>query len=228
MIDGLDNSHCYFEGCGLIDGTARGYTIRQTTTVSNGHDTLFKHCHSDSGVAIIDRNGARMNSGFFQFFGQIMIKNQNHATQFGNCWINMAGGAVIIDSTCTTGAIYISGNCTVIDNSNGTLVDTSQVTAGWDALAASHNKPNTMGARLNTASAGGVDYDQLATAVWTRPVEATFTAEQILRIAAAVLAGEVSGAGTGTETFTGIDGSTIRVVSTIDSNGNRTNTVLTG
>jgi hypothetical protein len=43
-----------------------------------------------------------------------------------------------------------------------------------------------------------------------------------LKIAAAAAAGKCSGAGTGVETFTGLDGSTPRLQSTVDGAGNRT------
>jgi hypothetical protein len=36
----------------------------------------------------------------------------------------------------------------------------------WGALAAANNDANTMGAKLNSAASGGVDYDALAEAVW--------------------------------------------------------------
>jgi hypothetical protein len=56
----------------------------------------------------------------------------------------------------------------------------------------------------------------------TNGVETGKTLRQALRIIAAVLAGKVSGAGTGVETFTGIDGGTERVQVAADSSGNRT------
>lgn len=48
------------------------------------------------------------------------------------------------------------------------------------------------------------------------------TVRQALQIIAAVAAGKCSGAGTGTETFIGLDGSTERVEFTVDGAGNRT------
>ena len=42
-----------------------------------------------------------------------------------------------------------------------------------------------------------------------------------LEIIAAAVAGKISGAGTGTEAFKGLDGSTTRAVVTVDSSGNR-------
>lgn len=43
-----------------------------------------------------------------------------------------------------------------------------------------------------------------------------------LQIIAATTSGKVSGAGTGTETFVGLNGSTTRAITTVDSSGNRT------
>jgi hypothetical protein len=54
-------------------------------------------------------------------------------------------------------------------------------------------------------------------------IETGKSVRQALRIMAAVLAGKVSGAGTGTETFKGVDGATTRVTVTADASGNRTN-----
>jgi len=57
-------------------------------------------------------------------------------------------------------------------------------------------------------------------------IEAGYTLQDILRIMASVLGGQVSGAGTGVETFKGLDDITDRVVSTVDGDGNRTEVVL--
>jgi hypothetical protein len=58
----------------------------------------------------------------------------------------------------------------------------------WNAVAAAYNTSGTMGAKLNTASSGGVDLEALAQAVWeyaTRNLSAAPpTAEQV---AAAIL-----------------------------------------
>lgn len=48
------------------------------------------------------------------------------------------------------------------------------------------------------------------------------TLQQTLRILAAILAGKVCGAGSGVETFKGLDGATDRVQVTTDAAGNRT------
>lgn len=66
--------------------------------------------------------------------------------------------------------------------------------------------------------------DAFADAILDRAngVETGKTLRQAVRIIAAVLAGKVSGAGTGVERFAGIDGSTERVEVAADSAGNRT------
>jgi hypothetical protein len=103
----------------------------------------------------------------------------------------------------------------------GTGLSTANVgQAVWSALAASNNVANTMGEKLNDAGS--------ASNPWTEVIESGYTAAEILRILAAVMAGEVSGGGSGVETFKGLDGSTDRVISTVDDDGNRTSVVVDG
>jgi len=66
---------------------------------------------------------------------------------------------------------------------------------------------------------------EVAAAVWVKQVEGVYTAEQIMRLMSSVLAGKVSGAGTGTEVFRDMNDLTDRAVVTVDSFGNRTGVV---
>lgn len=103
----------------------------------------------------------------------------------------------------------------------GTGLTTGNVgQAVWSALAAANNGVGTMGEKLNDAGSGSNP--------WTEIIESGLSAAEILRIVAAALAGQVSGAGTGTETFKGLDGTTNRIVSTVDDDGNRTGVVVDG
>jgi hypothetical protein len=63
--------------------------------------------------------------------------------------------------------------------------------AVWSATAASNNSAGTMGAKLNTASAGGVDLNALAAAVWAHTVRGlTATADaNIVRVNGVLVAG---------------------------------------
>jgi hypothetical protein len=125
IIDGLENAHCIYERCGLVDGTSRGYTIKQTSSVSSGHASYFKECFSDEGTAVFDRNGAKLNATFDGFSGRIKFINQNHATSSGQIWIHLNGGTVTVDPSCTKGKITITGTGTLINQSAGTDVDAS-------------------------------------------------------------------------------------------------------
>lgn len=66
----------------------------------------------------------------------------------------------------------------------------------------------------------------IAAATLAATVDGTKTLAESIRIQNAVLAGKVSGAGTGTETFRDINDTKNRVVATVDSSGNRTAIVL--
>jgi hypothetical protein len=125
MIDGLDNAHCIYVNCGFIDGTSRGYTIRQTSAVSSSHISYFRNCFSDEGTAIFDRGGARLHASFDGFHGRIKIINQNHATSSGNVYMHLLGGTVTVDASCTKGKIVLSGFGTLINQTQGTEVDTN-------------------------------------------------------------------------------------------------------
>lgn len=87
----------------------------------------------------------------------------------------------------------------------------------WAALAAANNAPGSMGELLNSAGAAA---DPLLGVV-----EGTLTLRDVQRIVLAVLAGQVTGAGTGTETFKGQAGES-RVVSVVDNDGNRSSVTL--
>jgi hypothetical protein len=57
-------------------------------------------------------------------------------------------------------------------------------------------------------------------------IDSTYNFKQILQVMAAVMAGKVIGGGTSTITFRDLGDGTNRVVATVDSNGNRTNIVI--
>lgn len=69
--------------------------------------------------------------------------------------------------------------------------------------------------------------ENLAIAVWTRAIEAGFTAEEMLRIIAAHAAGAATGLEGANPQFTGIDGTTLRIDGTYSS-GTRTIDALDG
>lgn len=80
--------------------------------------------------------------------------------------------------------------------------------AVWSALAAANNRPDSMGEQLNNVGAGANP--------WTAPIEGTYTAEDIMKILLAVLAGKTTitdlGGGNATVTFRDINDTANRVI----------------
>lgn len=73
-----------------------------------------------------------------------------------------------------------------------------------------------------TVTLSGGDLDTICDRVWTRLIERGFTAEQLHRLIAAVLAGRVHGAGTGMEHFRSVADDKERLTVVVDRSGNRT------
>lgn len=95
--------------------------------------------------------------------------------------------------------------------------------AVWSALAAQFNEAGTMGQLLNNAGAGATPA-VIAAEVWNTPLE-TLTAEEIMRVVLAALAGGRSGLGTSVEEYLAQDGTTPRITFTPDAQGNGTPTI---
>jgi hypothetical protein len=73
----------------------------------------------------------------------------------------------------------------------------------------------------------GTDYLKVsASSILTETIDGTYNFKQVLQIMAAVMAGKVTGGNTSTITFRDLGDGTNRVVATVDSNGNRTNIVI--
>jgi hypothetical protein len=68
---------------------------------------------------------------------------------------------------------------------------------------------------------------EIADAILDEAVVGSYTLRQLVKVMAAALAGKLSGGGTTTLTFRGVDDTSNVIVATVDTNGNRTNIVLT-
>lgn len=97
----------------------------------------------------------------------------------------------------------------------GTGLSTANVgQAVWEALAAANNAAGTMGEKLNDAGS--------ASNPWTEVIESGYTAAEILKLLASVMAGKSSGGGTATVKFRDLADSSDRITATVDGSGNRT------
>jgi hypothetical protein len=103
-----------------------------------------------------------------------------------------------------------------------TSVDDLPTNAELDtALAGADDATLAAIAALNDLSAADVNAELLDVIATDTLVDGK-SIQAALRYIAAVVAGELSGAGTGEETVTGLDGATNRATFTVDASGNRT------
>ena len=129
--------------------------------------------------------------------------------------------AALTGSGTATGSILTGvGELTADILSYSDLTVEGMRDAVWNAVAANYNDVGTMGEKMNDAGSGSNP--------WTEVIEGSYTAAEIFRIIAAALAGELSGAATTTITIKGLDGTTDRIIATVDTDGNRTSLTLDG
>lgn len=136
--------------------------------------------------------------------------------------LDLGGGAFFYQCDLVNGwklKFPNAGSYQIIGNLNGQIVATAGVFV----------ERKTSSAYATTSIGGtGPGVEQIAEAVWRRVLEAGLTAEQMMRIMLAPLAGKASGIGTDEETYFGRDGVTPRVVSQFDSAGNRLDVQVDG
>jgi len=108
-----------------------------------------------------------------------------------------------------------AGNYSIAGNLNGTIVPVAGV----------YVERKTSSAYTTTAIGGsGPSAGDIADSVWSKGLEG-LTAEQMMRVMLAALAGKREGLGTATEQYMARDGVTPRITLTPDVNGNGTPTV---
>lgn len=157
----------------------------------------------------------------------------------GTATISGAASGTFTGQLVVSGSATISGAATVTGNSfaalNGAATISGAATPTFAITALAWGQTTIAGAATVTATryaTGTLEAEitpftelspqSLAAAVWEQAIEAGYTAEQMMRLMAAALAGEVSGAGTTTVTIRDIGDTTDRIVATVDGSGNRT------
>jgi hypothetical protein len=177
--------------------------------------------------------------------GQLIVSASGSTSITFNLAANLAGALSAAGSTsfsftvnnATLGAIVDavgaalvqfsnSANIRATGNLSGDITPFTELSpqslsaAVWQALASAYNAPGTMGELLNSAG-GGASPATIAAEVWSTPLE-TLTAEEIMRVLLAALAGARSGLGSGTEEYLAQDGTTPRITFSPDAQGNGT------
>jgi hypothetical protein len=75
--------------------------------------------------------------------------------------------------------------------------------------------------RVGNGTGTIVDDDTTAALVWQHVTEGTFTAQEVLRLMAAAMAGKISGAEGSTIAFRDLSDTKNRITATVDTSGNR-------
>jgi hypothetical protein len=107
--------------------------------------------------------------------------------------------------------------------------------AVWDEATADHTTASSFGALdanvdailADTGTDGVVLTAAAVDAVLDEVVVGTYTMRQLLAVMASALAGKVSGGGTSTITFRGVNDASDVIVATVDASGNRSAVTLT-
>jgi len=140
------------------------------------------------------------------------------------------GGLIVTLIAAITGSGTVtSANVQAFLSAVASLTGSGSVTANRSALGALLSALTGSGdIDLTPTAFGELSADLVVTgtglttanvgqAVWAKVIEAGFTAEEVLRLIAAVTAGDASGLESGSPTFQGIDESTTRVAGTYSS-----------
>ena len=119
--------------------------------------------------------------------------------------------------------LVISGNLSVEGGGDPVVA-----TLGSFNVLVQYETPVAAQAISTAGGSTGPSASQVADAVWQRLLEGGLSAEQIMRILMAPLAGKASGVGTAQEVYYGADGTTPRLTVQFDQAGNRTSVQVNG
>ena len=206
------------EGAGSLSSTAQsGYNIDATITGSGGVDS------TSTFLGLIVTLAATLTAS-----GGISSASANAlatmvATLTGSGSVSAtAAGLAELGATLTGSGGAVGNNTALMDitaniRGYGDLTPEGIRDTVWNAILANYPTSGSAGSTLASAGAAG---DPLLGVV-----EGTLTLRDVQRIVLSVLAGQVTGAGTGTETFKGQAGEN-RVVSVVDVDGNRSSVTL--
>jgi len=190
--------HCYVSNVAGLEGFLEGCMISGALSTTGTQNIYFVDCKSGCvGLGTVDLPVLDLSGTArhvaFRNFAG-PIKITNSTDPANTICLDIASGATItLDASCTAGTVYVRGIANIINN--------SAMTVSTEALQ-------------NPEMAGN--------AVWQRALEG-LTAEEMMRIMLAALAGKRSGLGTDTEVYAGVDGITTRITLTpTDAAGNGT------
>lgn len=138
-VTGTQVSRTTYKQCRLnnitdFEGFADRCEFIGTTILAEFGDGVSHDCfsHTTGGnIPVIDFNaGKETHISFNGHTGALILRNMDVASSPDSI-LNIKSGQVTLEPTCTQANIVIRGVLNIVDNSNGTNVDTLAVVEGW-------------------------------------------------------------------------------------------------
>jgi len=155
-----------------FDGGAKNCLLIGAINIVGTGSNYFTDCDTyttdTTALVEVDLGDKKLNIIRCRGFYKMTNKTGSNTTT-----IDMVGGIIEVDSTCTSGTIYIGGICEVTDNSaSGCTVINQAISlqnienTTWDATITDHLDPGSTGNALYNVSAGATP-EVIAAAVWS-------------------------------------------------------------
>jgi len=207
-----------FETC-QMDGTYTGVISADRCRLKDNFylNGNFDQCKLDGDLFGVDGGSALMSYCVSAKAGLARPTiNMTSTTGFSLIMRKNGGGITIkgCDHASSTVTVEVSEGSLTFDASNTTTVANSMVARGDCKF-------------VDSVPTAGVTVDETsAKLTWSHLIEAGFTAEEIMRVQGAAMAGNASGLDTNNPIYQALNGSKPRIATTGDGYGNRTGTVI--
>lgn len=185
---------------GLATGTFTGQLVVSGSASISGSATV-----TSNAFAALLATASITGTGGFPVAGDALL------LESGFYLLREDGGKVLLE-TASSGPILTALGWGVV------------AITGTASISATRYAKGTLEAEITPFTE--LSPQSLASAVWAQALEAGYTAEEMMRVMAAAMAGEVSGAGTTTITIRDIADTKARITATVDGTGNRTAVTL--
>ena len=158
-IGGYFNGSCKLTNCDMLSvgwsnfsGKAKDCSLYYTLTAGPGDDIVITNCEGDTNT-VIDFNNISKTIHVRNFAAGETVRNMTSPTDLYMC--GHTQGLCIIDSSCTSGTVYIGGvqelfdnsgpNCNVVDY---TIARTPIIDGVWDEPMSQHKLAGTFGSGM--------------------------------------------------------------------------------
>lgn len=175
IVGGFINGVTSFEAVVVGSGIMGGITLRSGA----GNDSYFDQCYSTvPGNSTPELTfAANADCSFRHYSGGLQINSM----AAGSTMSYETDGQMIIDATCTGGALTIRGNCTITDNASGavTVTDVARLDADHiadhvlDEARSGHTIQGSVGESFSTIVSGAAIAGTLSTTQMTTDLSET-------------------------------------------------------